>query len=352
MTVDMAACRRAQQTADHLKSRMNCREVPGTVETCGLLLAFAYPDRIACRRPGDTLRYRLSNGRGAYFADTDPLSAEEYLVAASVDGGGQEARIFLAAPVSYEALTAHFEEQISERSEIVWDSRRKAIKARREVCFGKAVLKDFPIPKPDPALISKALCDAIREEGIHVLPWTKPLRAWQARVLLLRHLTAGTTWPNVSDEALKNTPEEWLFPYLSGITRIEELRHIDLSGALHALLPWKAQQDLDRLAPMHVTVPSGSRIPIDYTAGATPVLAVRLQEMFGATETPTIAAGQLPLLVHLLSPAGRPVQVTRDLNSFWREAYFNVKKDLMGRYPKHHWPENPLTARATNRAKR
>jgi ATP-dependent helicase HrpB len=352
MTLDMAACHRAQQTADHLKSRLNCREAPGPTEACGLLLAFAYPDRIACRRPGDTLRYRLSNGRGAYFANVDPLSAEEYLVAASVDGGEQEARIFLAAPVSYEVLTAYFGEQIVEHSQIVWDSGKKAVKARRELCFGKAVLKDFPIPEPDPFCISKALCDGIREEGLHILPWTKLLRTWQARVLLLRHFIAGTMWADVSDEALKNTLEKWLLPYLAGITRAEQLRNIDLSGALHAMLSWKAQQDLDRLAPTHVTVPSGSRIPIDYTSGTAPVLSVRLQEMFGATETPTIAAGKLPLLIHLLSPAGRPVQVTRDLKSFWAGAYFDVKKDLMGRYPKHHWPENPITAPATNRAKR
>jgi ATP-dependent helicase HrpB len=353
MTVDIAACRRAQQTADHLKTKMNCREAPASIEACGLLLAFAYPDRIASRRPGDTLRYRLSNGRGAYFADTEPLSAEKYLVAASVDGGEQEARIFLAAPVSYEELTGHLREQISERSEIFWDSRSQAVKARREVCFGKAVLKDFPIPRPDPARMAKALCDGIREKGIDLLPWTKPLRSWQARVLLLRDLTgAESNWPDVSDETLEKSLEEWLLPYLSGVTRAEQLRHIDLSSALFATLPWKGQQDMEKLAPTHVTVPSGSRIPIDYAAGATPVLAVRLQEMFGAIETPAIAAGKLPLLLHLLSPAGRPVQVTRDLKSFWNQAYFDVKKDLMARYPRHHWPEDPLSAPATNRAKR
>lgn len=351
MTIDRATCRRVQQTADHLKSRMNCREAPCPTEACGLLLAFAYPDRIACRRPGDSLRYRLSNGRGACFTDTDPLSAEEYLVAASVDGGGQEARIFLAAPVSFEALTGHFEERISERSKIVWDSVRKAVKARREICFGKVVLKDFPIPGPDPVLVGKALCEGIREEGLHILPWTKPLRAWQARVLLLRNLTGGNAWPDVSDEALSASLEKWLLAFLPGITRADQLRHLDLSSALFAMLPWKMQQDLDRLAPTHLTVPSGSRIPIDYTAGALPVLAVRLQEMFGETETPRIAAGKIPLLIHLLSPAGRPVQVTRDLKSFWSQAYFEVKKDLMGRYPKHHWPENPLAALATRRVK-
>jgi ATP-dependent helicase HrpB len=172
-------------------------------------------------------------------------------------------------------------------------------------------------------------------------------------VLLLRRLNAaGMEWPDASDETLAKTLEDWLLPYLDGIQKGEHLRRIDLSSALLAALSWKQRQDLDLLAPTHFTVPSGSRIPIDYTAGDTPVLAVRLQEMFGATETPAIAAGKLPLMIHLLSPAGRPVQITRDLKSFWAHGYYEVKKDLMGRYPKHHWPDDPLMAQATNRIKR
>ncbi len=270
-----------------------------------------------------------------------------------MDGEKQEARIFLAAPVSNETLIEHFREQISEQSQIVWDHRTRAVKSRREVLFGKAVLKDFPLTKPDPSRIAEALCDGIRQEGIHMLPWTRILRTWQARVLLLRRLNAAAMeWPDVSDEALKNTLEDWLLPYLAGIVRGEHLQRLDLSSALFATLSWKHRQALDMLAPTHFTVPSGSRIPIDYTTGDTPVLAVRLQEMFGAAETPAIAGGKLPLLIHLLSPAGRPVQVTRDLTSFWAHAYFEVKKDLMGRYPKHHWPDDPLMAQATNRTKK
>jgi ATP-dependent helicase HrpB len=353
LSVDIAACRRVQKTADHLKSRLDCRETPASLEACGLLIAFAYPDRIASRRSGETPRYRLSNGRGAYFSDAEPLSAEKYLVAASLDGDQQEAKIFLAAPISYETLIENFPEQITEQSQIVWDHKNQAVKARREVLFGKTVLKDFPLPNPDPSRIAEAICDGIRQEGIHLLPWTRHLREWQARVLLLRRLNAaGMEWPDVSDETLKNTLEDWLLPYLDGILRGEHLRRIDLSGALFAALSWKQRQDIDVLAPTHFTVPSGSRIPIDYTEGDAPVLAVRLQEMFGATETPAIAAGKLPLLIHLLSPAGRPVQITRDLKSFWAHGYYEVRKDLMGRYPKHHWPDDPMTAQATNRIKR
>ncbi len=353
LTVDISTCRRVLKTADHLKSRLQCQGLQTPLEACGLLLAFAYPDRIASRRPGDTLRYRLSNGRGAYFADTEPLLTEPYLVAPSLDGEQQETKIFLAAPVSYETLINHFPEQITEKSEIAWDHRNQTVKARREVLFGKAVLKDFPLLKPDPLQIAEAMCDGIRQTGIHLLPWTQALRTWQARVLLLRRLNAdGMEWPDVTDETLINTLDEWLLPYLNGITRGEHLRRLDLSSALAATLSWKQRQALDILAPTHFTVPSGSRIPIDYISGDTPVLAVRLQEMFGATETPTIAAGKSPLLIHLLSPAGRPVQMTRDLKSFWAHTYFEVKKDLMGRYPKHHWPDDPVTAQATNRVKK
>ena len=352
-SVDRAACRRVQQTADHLKSRLNCRGSRSSPDACGLLLAFAYPDRVACRRRGDTLRYRLSNGKGACFANKEPLSAEAFLVAASLDGQEQDAKIFLAAPVSYETLIEHFHEQITEQSRIAWDHGIQAVKARREELFGKAVLKDHPLADPDPSRIAEALCDGIRKEGIRLLPWTRSLRSWQARVMLLRRLHAAEIkWPDVSDEALENTLEDWLSPFIGGITHGEQLRRIDFSGALFSALSWKHRQELDLLAPTHFTVPSGSRIPIDYDAGDTPVLAVRLQEMFGATETPAIAAGKLPLLIHLLSPAGRPVQITRDLKSFWAHGYYEVKKDLMGRYPKHHWPDDPLKARATNRVKK
>jgi ATP-dependent helicase HrpB len=353
LPLNIAACRRARKTADHLKSRLNCQEPSASLDACGLLLAFAYPDRIASRRPGEAPRYHLSNGRGAYFADIEPLSAETCLVAAALDGEQQEAKIFLAAPISYETLIENFNDHITEQSQIVWDHRSRAVKARREVLFGKAVLKDFPLPDPDPLRIAEALCDGIRQEGIHLLPWNRHLRDWQARVLLLRRLNAaGMEWPDVSDETLKNTLEDWLLPYLDGIMRDEHLRRIDLSSALFAGLSWKHRQELDMLAPTHFTVPSGSRIPIDYTSGDTPVLAVRLQEMFGATETPAIADGKLPLLIHLLSPAGRPVQISRDLKSFWAHGYYEVKKDMMGRYPKHHWPDDPMMARATSRIKR
>jgi ATP-dependent helicase HrpB len=351
--VDTSRCRRVRKTADLLKSRLDCHGKESHIDACGLVLAFAYPDRIAARRPGDTLRYRLSNGRGAYFSDPEPLSAESFLVAASLDGQQQDAKIFLAAPVAVDDLVTHFPDEITERSEIEWDHRNLSVKARHETLFGKAILKDSPLPNPDPSRIAEVLCEGIRQEGIQMLPWTHDARTWQARVSLFHALNIpDLTWPDVSDEALITDLEDWLLPYLTGITKTEQLRRIDLYTALSATLSWKQRQELDRQAPTHMTVPSGSLIRIDYTHGETPILAVKLQEMFGATETPVIADGRIPLLLHLLSPAGRPVQITRDLKSFWANGYFDVRNHLSGRYPKHPWPDDPLTTPATSRTKK
>ncbi len=353
MRVDKGLYRTVEKNAAVLKRRLNCVNKPGTVDDAGILLSFAYPDRIAVRRPGKEPRFLLSNGRGAFFTTPEPLSAEDYLAVADLDGDRQESRIFLGAPLSFENLLEHFEESIVEREKVEWDRRGRTVTACRQVLLGKAVLKTRPLKQPASERMAAAMCDGIRQMGMEILPWTKQLRAWQARVLLMKKSNAdGGPWPDVSDKNLLYTLETWLLPYLPGISRRDQLSRLDLKNALLSLLPWNQQAALDRLAPTHVTVPSGSRIPITYTDGDTPVLAVRLQEMFGALDTPAIAGGRVPLLLHLLSPAGRPVQITQNLKSFWDTTYFEVKKDLMGRYPKHHWPENPLAAVPTNRAKK
>ena len=201
--------------------------------------------------------------------------------------------------------------------------------------------------------VTAALISGIRISGMGMLPWNKKTRAWQARVLFLHRLAAGIEkWPDVSDQGLSDTLETWLAPFLAGMSGKEHLQRVDLKGALSTLLTWNQQHRLDALAPTHITVPSGSNIPLDYAAaGDIPVLAVRLQEMFGAVDTPTIAGGRVPVMLHLLSPASRPVQVTRDLANFWANTYFDVRKDLRGRYPKHYWPDDPLAAMPTGRAK-
>lgn len=353
MGVNKGGRKTIQKTAKHLKSRLECSQEKGGINAAGIVLSFAYPDRIAVRRPGESLRYQLSNGRGAFFTSPEPLSAETYLTVADLDGARQESMIFLAAPVSFEDLLEYHGEKIMEQDVVTWDRRSQTVQSRRQVLLGKAVLKDAPLPQPEPGRVAEAMCDGIRQMGIEVLPWTKQIRTWQARVLLLREENAeGLSWPDVSNASLWETLDTWLRPFLSGISRRDQLSRLDLKTALTALLSWQEQTALDRLAPTHITVPSGSRIPVIYSPGDVPALAVRLQEMFGATDTPTIADGTIPLTLHLLSPAGRPVQVTQNLKSFWESAYFEVKKDLKGRYPKHHWPDNPLEATPTNRTKK
>ncbi len=320
----------------------------------GRLLALAYPDRIGQRRPGGNpggvaAQYRLSGGRGAYFQDSEPLSAEDWLVVADLDGAARESRIFLAAPVTLAELEETFADRIRSEDLVVWDAREQAVLARRRRMLFALILKDERLPKPAADQMIGAMIEGIRAMGLGCLPWSNDLRAWRTRVAFLRQ-REGTEWPDLSDQALLDGLEAWLAPFLDGVSRRAHLDRVDLSSALRGLLPWELKNRMDAEAPTHVEVPSGSRIPIDYD-GEEPVLAVRLQEMFGLAETPRIAGGRVPLLLHLLSPARRPVQVTRDLASFWANAYKAVKADLKGQYPKHYWPDNPLEAEPTARAK-
>lgn len=352
-TVDAVICRRIRQTAAQLARRLKSPTVKDVRDTPGLLLALAYPDRVAGRRSGSKPRFLLSNGRGARLADSDPLSAENFLVAPLLSGTEQDATIFLAAPISLEDIETQFKGELRSREDIAWNHREQAVTSAGQVLLGKLVLKEYPILRPDPEKSVSAMCEGILRMGLDALPWTRELRAWQARIMMIKQLPGeAENWPDVSNTGLSEDLPGWLSPFLVGITRREHLQRLDLSTALHRLLPRHLRHALNHLAPTHLEVPSGSRIPIDYTAGDVPVLAVRLQEMFGATKTPCIADGRIPLLLHLLSPAGRPVQVTRDLKSFWRHTYHAVKKDLLGRYPKHHWPDDPLAAEPTRHAKR
>ena len=321
-------------------------------DSTGLLLAWAYPDRIG-RARGDGGRYLLANGRGARFGEPQALSKAEYIVAAELDGAEREALIFLAAPVSLADLEEHFAAQIHDRAEIVWDDREQAIRARRERRLGALTLESADIRDPDSQALQNAALAGLRQLGIAGLPWTAELRQWQARVMLMRQfeVPSAEPWPDLSDAALAATLEEWAPPWISGFTRREHFARMDLGNALRSRLSYAQGVIVDREAPTHFTVPSGSHVPIDYLDGEIPTLSVRLQEMFGLHQTPSVAAGRLPLLLKLLSPARRPVQITRDLVSFWNRGYHEVKKDLKGRYPKHYWPEDPYTAAPTRRAR-
>ncbi len=351
--VSRGAVHRVRKEAAHWRKRLGVGDRDRDIDAAGVLLALAYPDRIAERRPGgdgNDVRFRLRNGRAAVLRNAGALGSAEYLVAAHLDGRRGESTIFLAAPITPEEIGAHFGGQIAAEDVIAWDGDAGLVRARRQERLGAVVLKDGPLPSPDPHAVAVALLDGIRERGLDALPWTKEARRLRERIGFLHH--HDPDWPDVSDAALLAGLSDWLLPHLVGMKRLDDLRRLDLVAILSGLVGWNRRADLDRLAPTHLTVPSGSHIPVDYSEPAAPVLAVRLQEVFGLSATPRVGGGRVPLTLHLLSPAQRPVQVTQDLASFWREAYFDVRKDLRGRYPKHPWPEDPLSAMPTNRSKR
>lgn len=371
-SVDRRAIERIKRTADQweriLQQVTDIRLLRKAVDLdpVGLLLATAYPDRIAQRQKVSEARYVLANGRGARFTHPDPLAAEPYLVIAELDAGAQWARIDLAAPVSQNQIEQLYASEVVESEAVAWDERTSAVRASRQRRFGALVLTDDALSNPDPSLIVAALMEGVRKAGLQTLAWTSELQDWRMRIQFLRRLgkrdvsasrgRAGeedtdSAWPDLSDERLADTLEEWLGPYVVGMTTLERVQRMDLTTPLHGLLSRAQQRELERLAPTHLTVPSGSRIRVDY-AEDVPILAVRLQEMFGCKETPRLVHGTLPVMLHLLSPAKRPVQVTRDLASFWANAYPEVRKELRGRYPKHHWPEDPLAAPPTAKIKR
>ena len=338
--VDMALNGRAprliNESARRLTSRDARDETPDPSMT-GALLALAYPDRIGRRRAGTANRYLLSGGRGAALPEGDPMSNEEFVVVADLDGSTQDARVFLAAPITLAEIEELYGEHIVDEEIVDW--RGGSVVARRRRRFGALVLEDKPINKPDPEKVKAAMLAGLRQRG---LPWTDDLQTWRQRIAFLRHV--DESWPDLSDAALLRSLD-WLEPFVDGAAR-----RIDFTAAVKALVPWNRQRQVDSLAPTHIEVPSGSRVPVDYANPAEPTLSVRLQEMFGLTDTPRIA-NRVPVTIHLLSPARRPVQVTRDLASFWKSAYRDVKAELKGRYPKHYWPDDPLIAEPTARAK-
>jgi ATP-dependent helicase HrpB len=309
----------------------------------GVLLGFAYPDRLAQRRPGDTPRYLLANGRGAVLQEGDGLSAMPWLAVAQLDGMAREARIFMAGRISKADIEKHFAGRIQDQDSVSWDEASGAVLARRQRRLGALVLEDKVATSITPDILAKGLLEAVRQKGLDVLPWTPALRNLQARVGFLRRVL-GPAWPDLDDAALLKDLDAWLSPWLQGMSRISHLERLPLDEALMGLLDHKLRRQLDEQAPSHVTVPSGSSIRVDYTEGETPVLRVKIQEMFGQADTPKLAGGKVLVMLHLLSPGQRPMQVTQDLKGFWQRTWPEVKKELKGRYPKHQWPEDPTVA--------
>jgi ATP-dependent helicase HrpB len=346
--VDREALRQARREARSCKAAGQATtraDGPGP----GLVLALAYPDRIGRRRPGAPGRFLLRNGQGAWM-EPQALAAEDFIVAAELDGSPRESRIYLALALLESELLAHFADDVADEEVVAWDPATASVVAQRRRRLGAIVLEDAPLPHPDPERARQAFLEGVRRIGVQRLPWSAAASGTRSRLAFMHRL--DPVWPDVSDDALTMTMERWLGPEIVGVRSIKDLEHKDLGSALLNLVAWNRRAELDEWAPTHVQVPSGSRIKVDYGDPTSPVLAVKLQELFGQTETPRVGGGRVPLTLHLLSPAGRPVQVTRDLAGFWRTAYFDIRKDLKGRYPKHPWPEDPRDAEPTRHAKR
>jgi ATP-dependent helicase HrpB len=316
----------------------------------GVILARAYPDRIARNRGAGSGVFLLANGRGASLDPACALAREPYLAVAELTGGAAQGRIVLAAKITAAEIEAHFAARIDVREEVTFDAASASLRARRLRRLGALSLAEQPLPLAPDADTARVLAEGIAKLGIGRLPWTKSLRQWRDRVTFLRR-AEGDEWPDLSDQALAAHVADWLAPALLDKTALADMSASDLETALQALLPWNLRGRLDAEAPTHFEAPTGTRVPIDYEAEEGPKIAIRVQELFGLNRHPAIADGKVALIVELLSPAHRPVQVTRDLPGFWRGSYAAVRAEMKGRYPKHPWPEDPLAAMPTRRAK-
>ncbi len=343
---DLDAIAKVEAVAKQLRRLLPSRLNDQVGATVGGLLALAYPDRIGQLRPGSRDRYRLAGGRGVRLPEADPLAGLPYLVAAHLDAGQVEGRVYLAAAVSLEELRKGLAGTISTVDTIDWDDSTAAVVSHRQQRFLSLVLDERPLAANDPELMRAAMLDGARRLGILALPWSKEARALQARVGSLAYWQPDQGWPDLSDAALA-ADYAWLAPYVGGMSRAQHLVRLDLLAILRARLDWEQLKRLEVEAPSHFQAPSGSRLPLRYAPGQAPVLAVRLQEMFGLAETPRVSRGQVPVTLHLLSPAQRPIQITQDLRGFWDTTYPEVKKELKGRYPKHVWPDDPWSTPAT-----
>lgn len=346
---DRNALERIERLAESWRKIFNTQvdNSPPIEEDIGILLAAAYPERIARQIDKNRERYKLANGRVVKLPVHDPLMRETWLSVAHLDAGSGEGKIFLAAPVNEKALT-----QIAQERELIkWDDDRGMIVGNLEKRIGNLVLQSKSLASISKEKKNAVLMEVIRSGGLKMLDWSEDQQEWQARIMSLRKWNPNENWPDVSDENLCASLKEWLLPYLNDITKRTELQRLDVSAVLSGILPWELSNKLDLLVPRGLEVPSGSMIKLVYHQdGQTPVMAVRLQEVFGLLETPTVNQGKMKVMMHLLSPGHKPVQVTQDLHSFWQNTYSDVRKELRMRYPRHSWPEDPWTAKAVRGA--
>jgi ATP-dependent helicase HrpB len=347
---DVGAVKRAVEQSRRSLSRLSRKqdEAAHEPDAVGRVLALAYPERVAKRRPGPLPRYLLRNGTGARLPEGDGLGQSAFIVIAESDGKAPESRVWLSAPLEAADLEADFGGQVVDQQDVEWSAEGvRAWSVRR---LGAIELSRVPLRDPDPEIVAEAVSDAIRRQGLDVLRWSESAQKLRQRLCFLHAHDPG--WPDVSDAALTDALLTGLHDALGRLRTGTELRNLDVTGALLALLDWGQRKRLEDLAPTHFEAPTGSRLPIDYSDPRSPKVSVRLQEMFGTAETPTMLGGRVALTLYLLSPAHRPVQVTRDLAGFWRTSYYDVRKDMRARYPKHSWPDDPLAAAPTRRARR
>jgi ATP-dependent helicase HrpB len=337
----------AQRWIAQVSSSPSTRGGGETIPT-GSFLALAFPDRVARNRGKGS--FTLANGRGASIDLTSPLARAPYIAVAELTGAAANGRILLAAPISQDAIEARFAAHIETVDDVTFDRSAMALRARRRKKLHAMTLSEQPLTVTPSADTARVLADGLIAVGLDRLPWSKGLRQWRDRVMFLR-ASSPDEWPDLSDVALAETRTAWLVPALYDKTSLADFSPSEMSDALMALVPWTQRAQLDREAPTHFEAPTGTAVPIDYEAEEGPKISIRLQELFGLNVHPSIAKGRLPLVVELLSPAHRPVQVTRDLPGFWRGSYAAVRADLRGRYPRHPWPEDPANAEATRRAK-
>ncbi|MBS0387060.1 MAG: ATP-dependent helicase HrpB, partial [Proteobacteria bacterium] len=340
--------------APAVRSRARVPRDAGPRASPGMLLAMAFPDRVARRRGEGAGRYLLANGRGAAFPAATGLAAQEYIVAVELDDRDREARIDLAAPLERSELEDLFGAQITTGETVEWDARAGAVQAQRQRRLGALLIEQRPLQPPPRDLTVAAMLAGVRQMGLDSLPWDEATQNLRARLEFVRKLPHAPhqPWPASDDDSLLRELDSWLSPWLEGITRREQLARLPLADALLARLSGAQRRALDELAPRDIAVPSGSRIRVDYAGEGAPAINVRLQEVFGLAATPRVGGGAVPVCFRLLSPAQRPVQITRDLAGFWKTSYAEVRKDMRGRYPKHHWPEDPLHAPPSRGARR
>ncbi|MDU4363729.1 MAG: ATP-dependent helicase HrpB [Klebsiella oxytoca] len=349
----LAAMLTAAEDADGAMKRLAVRGGQPDADSIAALLASAFADRIAHRR-GQEGRYQLANGMGAMLDADDALSRHEWLIAPLLLQGSAspDARILLALPVDIHALIEQCPALVRRSDIVEWDEAPGTLKAWRRTCIGRLVIKTQPLAKPAEEELHQAMLNGIREKGLNVLNWTPEAEQLRLRLHCAAQWLPEEAWPTVDEASLLASLEQWLLPQMAGVHSLRALKALDVRQALQNWLPWPLRQKLDSELPTHYTVPTGSRIAIRYHDENPPALAVRMQEMFGEATTPTIAQGRVPLVLELLSPAQRPLQITRDLGAFWQGSYREVQKEMKGRYPKHVWPDDPANTAPTRRTKK